>query len=741
MIVQPAGGGTGGAGQPVQAGASPSGDRVVSEEDKKLAADWHKRIQAALKRVEKKFKKFEAGRKRLAALVPNSGEAEEKTDRAPLHFANMAALLPQVYAKDPEFAAKPTRAVPASRMEAAKGFASTAEFMLQKVVVKDANLKKQAKKQIRSCYATSVGWLKASWQEGRPLDPLIANRIKDTQDNIQNVQRLLDESNDPQACEDHELTIAKLKQALEGLQGQAEVKVGRGIALDFVMSEDLVVLDPSIRSLSDYTRAAALAHRVWMTPEQYERNFGYKPKKAKSYTEHPGTGTMSAQGSTEQNSTLVCVWEIWSQDDNRIYTVCDGEEGFCKDPFTPDWTGKRWYCFFLVAFNELDGSFYPLSDIELTDKLVKEYNESREDFVRDRKEALPIKVVRKGGSLTDEDIKNLQKAKGGDTVLVEGVGNQPLTNDMWMGQLGKLDAAAYDTSAARYDMERVLGGADTNTGSITKAKTATEAEILSQGLRSRAGERQDVLEDMLNELGPYCLEMMLRKFSPQEVVKMAGEDAVWPQLALDDIFNLVTVEVRGGSTGKPDRLQEQDRWSKLLPIITDAVQKVSELRAQQQEPMAQAVIELTRETLRRFDERLDIEEFLPKPAKGQEDPNALKQQVFTLTQQLQDTQAKLKDAADKVEKGFIAAAADIATSQNPAAASVTFTQLIGMPMPDVGQIVGAMPPMPQGPEQPGEPTDVTGQPEEPDPLSQPQAALPPQDDANPAAPQPDLPQP
>jgi hypothetical protein len=737
--------------QPAEGGAKAQGampqatpaEREVSDEDKKLAADWLKRIEAALKRVDKKFKKFEKGRKRLQALTGNGGESDE-TERAPLHFANMAALLPQVYAKDPEFAAKPTRAVPPTRMEAAKKFAATAEFMLQRVVVKDAGLKSQAKKSIRSCYATSVGWIKASWQEKKGQDPLIANRIKDTQDNINHVQQLLDQSNDPQARTDHELTMAKLKQALAGLGTPQEVKVAKGIALDFVMSEDLVVLDPSIRALGDYKRSAALAQRVWMTCDQYERTFGYKPKKAKSYAEQPGSNAMAAAGTTDQNSTLYCVWEIWDQDSNRVYTVCDGEEGFCEAPKSPEWTGKRWYPFFLVAFNEVDGSFYPLSDIELTDKLVKEYNESREDFVRDRVQALPIKVVRKGGSLTPDDVKNLQNAKGGDTVVVEGVGNQPLTNDMWMGQLGKLDAAAYDTSASRYDMERVLGGSDATTGSITKAKTATEAEILSQGLRSRAGERQDILEDMLNELGPYCLEMMLRKFSEVEVKKLAGEDAVWPQLALEDIFNLVTVEVRGGSTGKPDRLQEQDRWTKLLPIINEAVAKISELRAQGQEPLAQAIIELTRETLRRFDERIDIEQFLPKAPEGQDDPAMLKQKVFTLTQQLQDTQAKLKDAADKVEKGFISAAATIATSNNPAAASVTFTELLGMPLPDVQAIVGAMPPSEAAPGQlgePGMPAPEAGMPGMEEQIPQPQGLEPTQDEIPPQLPEQDLPQP
>lgn len=650
------------------------GERTVSPEDKKLAADWLKKIEVALKRVDTEFKQFAKNRKLLKGRKGSTAE-DVDTVRANLHYGNMAAMLPQIYAKDPEFAAQPSKGVSTSQMEAAKKFAATAEFMLQKMVVKDAGLKKPAKKIIRSTFTTSVGWLKASWQEKKETDPLIANRIKDTQDNIDRVQMLLDKLKDPTAGQDHELQLAQLKETLAGLEIQQEITVAKGIALDFVMSEDIVVLDSSIRSISDYARASAIGHRVWMTPDQYRSNFGYECKKGKSYKEQ--SGSMESSDSADKNASLLCVWEIWCQDDNRIYYVCDGEEGFCKAPSSPEWTGKRWYPFFLVAFNEIDGSFYPLSDIELTDKLVKEYNQSRDDFVRDRKACLPVNVVRKGGSLTPDDVKRIANRDGSDVIMVEGVGGQALSNDMFIGQLAKLDAMAYDTAGTRYDMERIMGGGDTSTGSITKAKTLGEAEILQQGIQSRAAERRDILEDMLNELGPYCMEIMLRKFSEQEVKAMAGEEAVWPQMSIDDIFNLVTVEVRGGSTGKPDKLQEQDRWTKLLPIIQDAVAKVSELRQQGQDNLAQAVIEIARETLRRFDERLDIEQFLPKPTEGEDDPSLLKQQLMSGKQQMQHLMDELKKAQDLLQKGMVSAAASIATSENPMAGTLAFQTVLG----------------------------------------------------------------
>jgi uncharacterized membrane protein YgcG len=56
----------------------------------------------------------------------------------------------------------------------------------------------------------------------------------------------------------------------------------------------------------------------------------------------------------------------------------------------------------------------------------------------------------------------------------------------------------------------------------------------------------------------------------------------------------------------------------LLPVIKDAMAQVVEMRMAGREPESQAVIELVRETLRRFDERIDIERFLPKPGDGEE---------------------------------------------------------------------------------------------------------------------------
>lgn len=665
----------------MQAGAAAPGapaERVVDEQDKKLAADWLKRIDAALTRkcVADAHKSFERNRKLLRGIDP---DAEGKRMRSNLYFAELAAMRPQIYAKDPEFAVRPSEGVPIEQVDAIKRFGETAEAVLTHMLVREARLKKRAKRLLTAAYTCKVGWWKVCWQEDKRSDPLIENQIKDTQDNLNRLQTLRQQLDDPSMGADQDLKIAELQQTLAGLQSQAEVKVARGITLDFVLSEDVLVLDASVRELTDYERASALGHRIWMTRSKYRETFGYDCAKGKTYAEK--SGEMAAQSGAAgqgKEDDLLCVWEVWDQASNRVFQVCDGEEGFCSEPFSPDWTGKRWYPFFALAFNEVDGSFYPLSDVELIEPLVREYNESRDDFVRDRRECLPLNIARKGGSLTDADLQRIKNRQGGDLLLVEGIGGQPISNDIWSGQLGQIRPENYDTQPARGDIEQILGGGDAARGSVLKAKTATEAEILSQGLRGRSAERTDIMEDLLGDVGGYVLQVCLRKLTLPEVQRIAGMDAAWPSLQPEQVFEQVLVEVRGGSTGKPDRLQEQDRWTKLMPVIEKCVTQVGELRAKGQEPLAAALIELTRETLRRFDERIDINQFLPKPAEGEQqgqpqDPLQSpqvaqlmehgKQMIGDLQAQVQQLQQQLADkTADReldLEKARLSAETDI----------------------------------------------------------------------------------
>ena len=63
-----------------------------------------------------------------------------------------------------------------------------------------------------------------------------------------------------------------------------------------------------------------------------------------------------------------------------------------------------------------------------------------------------------------------------------------------------------------------------------------------------------------------------------------------------------------------------------MPKITDLIAQVAELRKAGQNDLAESLIFVGQETLRRMDERFDVKEFLPKQKQGEPDPAQVEQQ-------------------------------------------------------------------------------------------------------------------
>jgi hypothetical protein len=161
------------------------------------------------------------------------------------------------------------------------------------------------------------------------------------------------------------------------------------------------------------------------------------------------------------------------------------------------------------------------------------------------------------------------------------------------------------------DFEQTSGASDASRASIQKAKTATEAEIQSMGMQSRTAYRQDTIEEFIGEMAEYAAQIFLLELTPQQVERVAGPGYVWPTLPRDEVVDMVAIRIRAGSTGKPNRHQEREQWVQLAPQLMSFMQQVLQFRQAGLNDQAEGVIELLRETLKRFDERIDIEKFFP----------------------------------------------------------------------------------------------------------------------------------
>lgn len=599
-----------------------SEEREVDDKEKALVTFYKNRIDAVLRANDKRFKLIKRNRRYYAGTNSLSTEGYS-TVRTNLIFSTIAALLPQIYAKNPDISISPDEAVDDSQYDLYKAFAKTLEVVLTKMLVTEGKLKRRMKAAVRAAMLCQVGWLKLTYQKDVQTDPVIRNRLDDVKDNLSRVNALRIKLDDPDAMRDLDLTQAQLDSELAALQSNVEKVVSQGFVLDKLLTEDVLVLDDTVRDFDDYENAFALSHRIWMTEQDYEARFGYKPgKKAEKFhgvpAEDGGEPQRSGSGVTkEEEQCYYCVHEIWNYHQKTIFTWCQGEEGWCRQPYQPTGLGKRWYSFFALCFNPIDGQFYGVADVELLIGLSDEYNETRSKFAEHRKYSIPINVIRAGGGMSEDDINNIKKAQPGDTVVVQGDPGVPISNELQSIAGPPIDPAMYDVTPIRADIELVSGAMDAARGNVLKAKTATEAEIMNQGLTSRTDERRDTNEDMIQSMAQYAAEIVLQELDTETVVRLAGPKAVWPDENQRHVLDLINIDIRAGSTGKPNKMRDREQWIQIMPIIQAAMEKVMALRQGGMSDMADAMVELLRETLSRFDERIDIDSFLPRNQDGE----------------------------------------------------------------------------------------------------------------------------
>lgn len=598
---------------------------------------WLQRLKSAYREDERQIKAIKRWRAYTAGR-PDGEDVEEEIReqgvvRANLIYATFQALMPHIYARNPEISISPSEAVDESHYEMLKGFCRTAEIVVNKELSGEADqLKRMGKRSVRSSMTTSLGWVKLSYQRDYTTDPQILGRIEDVQDNIARIRGLMHSQQGAEISgDDREAEADELQRQLDALQQQAEVVVAEGLVLDRVKTEDIRV-DPDLEELEDYRRAKWIAHGIWMSVDEARDKFGISAEEMQRVSvysrreiddedsEPAAAGSVTGPSETQQKARMfVRVWEIWHKVSQTVYTVIQGLPRWAREPFQPVRQSARWYPFFAIIFNPIDGRRWPLSDVELLEALADEYNQTRTDFREHRARVVPARIGKKS-SFTEADARKISNPDTQEFILVDGPedDHEPLENSIAVVPYSPIDPALYDTTHIQRDMDMISGLPDAHRGQLQKPKTATEAEFLREGLASRTDERLEVIEDWIRDVAQAALEMLLQELTLPQVQRMAGPAAVWPTLSREDIFDLVDVEVRPGSSGKPNKRAERENWIQFMPLIQEAMGVIAEMRAKGLFELADGYVELLREGLLRFDERLDVERFLPlSPPPGQ----------------------------------------------------------------------------------------------------------------------------
>lgn len=599
-------------------------------ERNELAQQWAARISRARRHWDKTHQRMTHARETVAGIDWSADPRSPNfyRPRANLIHGTITSILPQIYARNPQISVTPEVANGGMKL-----FCTTLEKVLNHQFER-GNLKTAAKQAVRSALMTGIGAVKVLYQRSPQDDALHSQRHSDAQDNALHLAALTAAAADP-TNPTPEATQSAAQYTQAAMQQGLELPRAEGLVIERILPERLII-DPACTDFYDYESADWIAQAIPMKRSSAEALFGIKLDSATSWegersSASAGSGTRlaslhSSTTSGDDGERKITVYEIWDAASHTVYTVAAGCSFFLRPPYSPPRLGQRWYPFFLLPYQPIDGQFLGPSVFDLTEKLQAEHNAARDAYNRHRELCRPGWIA--SAEVNPRTIHSLSNSQFGEIAIVDTEG-KPLHSVITPRQYPPIDQAAYDTSAVRYDWELVTGVQDSQRGSIVKAKTATEAAIMQQGLSARVSEFRDQTEDWLQDIARFAAQVLLLELTADRIERIMGPFNPtapawdWPSISRADAFEMVNVRIRAGSTGAPDRQEEQSTWAQLLPILQGLVTQIMQLQAQGADTAP--LVAILRETIKRYDERLDVEQFIAMPSPPQPMPAAAPQ--------------------------------------------------------------------------------------------------------------------
>lgn len=606
----------------------PQNDAVQAEEKdvEALTAEY----KAARKFDKDAFEQYAIDRSYAA------GKSKNWASDANLIGTFIDILVSFMYARDPDVSAKAAKNIGGVRQDAVD-FAETAGIVVSRLW-KKARLKRSVRKLVRSAYSVGPGWLKVIMTHETKNDPVVQKDLNDIQENIEQLEFVQRQLSDPEESGDFtedetSVKLSELRRQQENLQNKLEVIHRSGLAIDYVRGEDMQVsLD--VADLGDHLDADWNANRIYLQKDSARARFKrltakdmqsavcynqVKPKKRDALAPDPFENATketarfqrATEGSDQNAVEFVCVVELWDKRDNHIKTFIEGVKRWAREPYPPNYVTSRFQPYFNLALFEVDGERHPQSLSYRLAKLQNEYSSKRSNSKLASERSVPGVIFDNTG-VSPEDARKIE-----GSVSMEYVGIKPAKGDdirklFAEKPVPKIDPLVFDTRATISDMERVSGVQEALSATVTRAKTATEAKIQDAGFNSRSSADRDTLEDLLSDLAEYSLELAIQGVSAEQAARLAGPGAFWPvELDVESLTTLAEIEIKAGSTGKPDEEEMRQSWSIVLPLIQAIMREIQQAQLIGNIPMAVALKNLLLETFRRLDERIDVEKFIP----------------------------------------------------------------------------------------------------------------------------------
>lgn len=438
------------------------------------------------------------------------------------------------------------------------------------ITEQEPNFKLQMKQLIRRVRTCGIGYVDMGFQRLMERDAAVVSQIVDLQSQIDRIDALIAEIGEGNVPPDSP-KIADLQITMKALQEKQFVIIREGMVYDFPRSTE-IIFDVETTQIKGWIGTGWIARESYMTPdkvrEKYKVDLG---SKFTGYTStRNGDGHKPRDGGApgdKAKKDLVCVWRVQDKATGSEFVIADGYCGWLREPAPPKVDIEPFFTVFPLSFNdsEDEDEVFPISDVELLWPSQDEYNRAREGLREHRKANRP-KYATSAGVLTDEDKTKLETHPANAIIELKGLAPGQKVEDLIQPfKPAPIDPALYEVDSVFQDTLRTTGNQEANLGG-TAGDTATESSIAEAGRSVMLSSGVDDLDDLLTALARYSSVVMMLNMSVETVQKIVGPGAVWPEMSAEETVAEVYLEIKAGSSGRPNQAQEAATLERMAPF-------------------------------------------------------------------------------------------------------------------------------------------------------------------------------
>lgn len=429
-------------------------------------------------------------------------------------------------------------------------------------IIETQNVKDQMKQLVRRTCVTGVGFAKIGFHRVMGKRPEDVEKITDITEQMRKLERLMADRQD-NIFDENSIKYEEYRLLFNEYSQKNDAIIEEGLVFDFPPSANIII-DPRCRQLKGFVGAEWVAQEFILTLDEVKEI--YSVDLGTNYTRQVEDSKRNTDDKCDNE--LARVWEIYSKKDGMKLVVADGYNEFLQEPGHPEVQLKRFWPFFVLAFNEVenDKEIYPPSDVRLLMPIQKEYNLARQRLREHRNANRPLYAT-PVGMLSESDIRKLMDRAPNEVVQLNSLQpGQKVADLLQPVQPIAIDPSLYDTSMLIDDMMRVVGSQEANIGG-TSNSTATEVSVSESSRQTALGSNVDDLDGFLSELCKACGQLLLVMMDPETAKTIAGPGAMWPTLSAAQVSDELLLTIEAGSSGRPNKASDIANFERLAPTL------------------------------------------------------------------------------------------------------------------------------------------------------------------------------